>query len=151
MRIQARLSRQAQLLQTIPGVGPVTASAVAATIGSGRQFKSGREFAAWLGLTPRNHSSGGKERLGKITKMGDRYLRQLIVVGMTSRVRQVANHPDRADPWLTKLLQRKPARLATVAMANNEPSCAIGASTMASARIMWAVLTRDEPYKTHAV
>ena len=67
MRIQARLSRQAQLLQTIPGVGPATASAVAATIGSGHQFKSGREFAAWLGLTPRNHSSGGKERLGKIT------------------------------------------------------------------------------------
>jgi transposase len=138
LRIQARVSRQAQLLQTIPGVGPVTASAVAATIGSGRQFKSGREFAAWLGLTPRNHSSGGKERLGKITKMGDRYLRQLIVVGMTSRVRQVANHPERADPWLTKLLQRKPARLATVAMANK------------TARIMWAVLTRDEPYKPHA-
>ena len=138
MRIQARLSRQAQLLQTIPGVGPVTASAVAATIGSGHQFKSGREFAAWLGLTPRNHSSGGKERLGKITKMGDRYLRQLIVVGMTSRVRQVSNHPERADPWLTKLLQKKPARLATVAMANK------------TARIMWAVLTRDEPYKPHA-
>tara|TARA_R100000789_G_C3001671_1_gene148981 strand:- start:241 stop:1266 length:1026 start_codon:yes stop_codon:yes gene_type:complete len=139
LRIQARLSRQAQLLQTIPGVGPVTASAVAATIGSGRQFRSGREFSAWLGLTPRNHSSGGKERLGKITKMGDRYLRQLIVVGMTSRVRQVAPHPERADPWLTKLLQRKPARLATVAMANK------------TARIMWAILTRDEPYKPHAV
>ncbi|WOI34188.1 IS110 family transposase [Tritonibacter scottomollicae] len=131
------LSRQAQLLQTIPGVGPVTASAVAATIGSGHQFKSGREFVAWLGLTPRNHSSGGKERLGKITKMGDRYLRQLIVVGMTSRVRQVTNHPERADPWLTKLLQRKPARLATVAMANK------------TARIMWAVLTRNEPYRPH--
>ena len=138
LRIQARVSRQAQLLQTIPGVGPVTAPAVAATIGSGNQFQSGREFAAWLGLTPRNHSSGGKERLGKITKMGDRYLRQLIVVGMTSRVRQVANHPDRADPWLMKLLQRKPARLATVAMANK------------TARIIWAVLTRDEPYKPHA-
>ncbi len=90
MRIRARLRRQAELLQTIPGVGPVTASAVAATIRSGHQFKSGREFAAWLGLTRRNHSSGGKERLGKITKMGDRYLRQLIVVGMISRVRQVA-------------------------------------------------------------
>ncbi|MEJ6396265.1 IS110 family transposase [Gymnodinialimonas sp. 2305UL16-5] len=138
MRRQARISRQAQLLQTIPGVGPVTASAVAATIGSGHQFRSGREFAAWLGLTPRNHSSGGKERLGKITKMGDRYLRQLIVVGMTSRVRQVAAHPDRADPWLAELLQRKPARLATVAMANK------------TARIMWAVLTKNEPYRPHA-
>ena len=138
LRIQARLSRQAQLLQTIPGVGPVTASAVAATIGSGRQFRSGREFAAWLGLTPRNHSSGGKERLGKITEMGDRYLRQLIVVGMTSRVRQVATHPERAAPWLTQLVQRKTAQLAAVAMANK------------TARIMWAVLTRDEPYKPHA-
>ncbi|MCW2305295.1 hypothetical protein M2324_003716 [Rhodovulum sulfidophilum] len=73
----------------------------------------------------------------KITKMGDRYLRQLIVVGMTSRVRQVTNHPERADPWLTKLLQRKPARLATVAMANK------------TARIMWAVLSRNEPYRPH--
>jgi transposase len=84
MRIQARLSRQAQLLQTIPGVGPVTASAVAATIGSGRQFRSGREFAAWLGLTPRNHSSGGKERLGKITKMGDRYRNRPIATACLS-------------------------------------------------------------------
>ena len=138
MRSQTRLNRQAQLLQTIPGVGPVTASAVAATIGSGHQFRNGREFAAWLGLTPRNHSSGGKERLGKITKMGDRYLRQLIVVGMTSRVRQGTSHPERADPWLADLLQRKPARLATVAMANK------------TARIMWAVLTRNEPYRQHA-
>lgn len=135
LRLEARRSREAQLLQTIPGVGPVTASAVAATIGSGHQFRSGREFAAWLGLTPRNQSSGGKERLGKITKMGDRYLRQLIVVGMTSRVRQVRNHPERADPWLADLLQRKPARLATVAMANK------------TARIMWAVLTTNEPYR----
>lgn len=135
LRREALRSRQAQLLQTIPGVGPVTASAVAATIGDGRQFQTGREFAAWLGLTPRNHSSGGKERLGRITKMGDRYLRQLIVVGMTSRVRQVQTHPERADPWLTELLQRKPARLATVAMANK------------TARIMWAVLTKDRPYE----
>ncbi|WP_235868793.1 transposase, partial [Meridianimarinicoccus zhengii] len=94
---------------------------------------------ATLGLTPRNHSSGGKERLGKITKMGDRYLRQLIVVGMTSHVRQVSNHPERADPWLTKLLQSKSARLATVAMANK------------TARTMWAVLTRNEPYRPHTV
>lgn len=139
LRREALRSRQAQLLQTIPGVGPVTASAVAATIGDGRQFQTGREFAAWLGLTPRNNSSGGKERLGRITKMGDRYLRQLIVVGMTSRVRQVRTHPERADPWLTELLRRKPARLATVAMANK------------TARIMWAVLTKDRPYEPRAV
>ena len=76
--------------------------------------------------------------MGKITKMGDRYLRQLIVVGMTPRVRQVANHPERADSWLADLLQRKPARLATVAMANK------------TARIMWAVLTKNEPHRARA-
>lgn len=111
-----------------------TASAIAATVGSGHQFRSGREFAAWLGLTPKNRSSGGKERLGGISKMGDRYLRQLLVVGMMSRVRQVRNHSERGDPWLRDLLDRKPARLATVAMANK------------TARVVWAVLTKNRPY-----
>lgn len=136
--IEARSNPQARLLQTIPGVGPVTASAIAATIGDGRQFRSGREFAAWLGLTPKNRSSGGKERLGHISRMGDRYIRQLLVVGMTSRVRQVRTHPERADPWLAGLLERKPARLATVAMANR------------TARVAWAVLTRNRPYAPQA-
>lgn len=86
LKIEARANPQVRLLQTIPGVGPITASAIAATVGSGHQFRNGREFAAWLGLTPLNRSSGGKERLGRISKMGDRYLRQLLVVGMTSRV-----------------------------------------------------------------
>ena len=134
LRLEAKRDARVRLLQTIPGVGAVTASAIAASIGSGHQFRSGREFAAWLGLTPANRSSGGKERLGRITKMGDRYLRQLLVVGMTSLVRQTRTHPERADKWLASLLQRKPARLATVAMANK------------TARVIWAVLTRTEPY-----
>jgi len=134
LRLEAKRDPRVKLLQTIPGVGPVTASAIAASIGSGHQFKNGREFAAWLGLTPTNRSSGGKERLGRITKMGDQYLRQLLVVGMTSLVRQTKSHPDRANKWLTALLERKPARLATVAMANK------------TARIVWAVLTKNEPY-----
>jgi transposase len=134
LRIEAKREPRVKLLQTIPGVGPVTASALAATIGNGHQFKNGREFAAWLGLTPTNRSSGGKERLGKITKMGDQYLRQLLVVGMTSLVRQTKSHPERANKWLAALLERKPARLATVAMANK------------TARIVWAVLTKNEPY-----
>jgi len=134
LRIEAKREPRVKLLQTIPGVGPVTASALAATIGSGHQFKNGREFAAWLGLTPTNRSSGGKERLGKITKMGDQYLRQLLVVGMTSLVRQTKSHAERANKWLAALLERKPARLATVAMANK------------TARIVWAVLTKNEPY-----
>ena len=134
LRLEAKRDPRIKLLQTIPGVGPVTASAIAASTGSGHQFQNGREFAAWLGLTPTNRSSGGKERLGRITKMGDQYLRQLLVVGMTSLVRQTKSHPERANKWLTSLLERKPARLATVAMANK------------TARIVWAVLTKNEPY-----
>lgn len=131
----SRKDERVRLLETIPGIGPVTASAIAATVGSPEQFRSGREFAAWLGLTPLNKSSGGKERLGRISKMGDRYLRSLLVAGMTSRVRAARTRPDRVEPWLASLLERKPVRLATVAMANK------------AARIVWAVLIRGEPYK----
>ncbi|MDP0930194.1 IS110 family transposase [Paracoccus onubensis] len=123
------------LLQTIPGIGPITASAVVATVGSAEQFRCGRDFSAWLGLTPINRSTGGKERLGRISKMGDRYIRHLMVVGMTSRMKQIKNAPERFDPWFTELLARKPAKLAAVAMANK------------TARIIWAVLTRNEPYR----
>ena len=84
-------------------------------------------------------SSGGKERLGRITKMGDRYLRRLLITGMTSRVRQVKRYPDRSDPWTDSILARKPTRLATVAMANK------------TARIIWAVLTRNKRFEMRAV
>ena len=131
----ARTDHRIKLLQTIPGIGPINASAIVATIGSAHQFKSGRDLAAWIGLTPLNKSSGGKERLGKISRMGDRYLRQLLVVGMTARVRAARTRPDRVDPWTASILERKPTRLATVAMANK------------TARIVWAVLTKNEPYK----
>lgn len=136
--LEGRRDRQVMLLRTIPGVGPVTASAIVATAGDGHQFRSGREFAAWLGLTPINRSSGGKERLGRISKMGDRYVRRLLVAGMTARLRHMKDNPDRADPWAVALLDRKPPRLATVAMANK------------TARIIWAVLTRNERYQPHA-
>ncbi|GLT12657.1 IS110 family transposase [Sulfitobacter porphyrae] len=134
----AKEDERVRLLRTIPGVGAVTASAIIASIGDGYQFKNGREFAAWLGLTPSNKSSDGKEKLGRITKMGDQYLRQLLVVGMTSLVRQTRSHPERPIRWLTSLLERKPARVATVAMANK------------TARIVWAILTRNEPYSPRA-
>ncbi|MCL4147338.1 UNVERIFIED_CONTAM: hypothetical protein GTU68_046187 [Idotea baltica] len=130
----AKSDHRIKLLQTIPGIGPVNASAIVATIGSGHQFRSGRDFAAWIGLTPLNKSSGGKERLGKISRMGDRYLRSLLVVGMSSRVRAARAHPERVDPWTASILERKPTRLATVAMANK------------TARIIWAVLTKNEPF-----
>lgn len=137
LKLVAKEDARVRLLRTIPGVGAVTASAIIASIGDGHQFSNGREFAAWLGLTPANKSSGGKEKLGRITKMGDQYLRSLLVVGMTSLVRQTKSHPERASKWLTSLLERKPARVATVAMANK------------TARIVWAVLTRNEPYTPH--
>ena len=138
MRLEARQDPRVGMLQTIPGIGPVTASAIVATVGSAHQFKNGREFAAWLGLTPLNRSSGGKERLGRITKMGDRYIRKLLVIGMTARLRQVRYHPERSDPWVDALLERKPARLATVAMANK------------TARTIWAMLTRNECFRPRA-
>lgn len=131
----ALLDANCRRLTKIPGIGPITASAMVATIGDGNQFRTGRDLAAWLGLTPLNKSSGGKERLGKITKMGDRYLRKLLVVGMTSRALQARNHPERADRWTVNILAQKPFRLATVAMANK------------SARVIWAVLSKGQQYR----
>jgi transposase len=124
----------ARRLMTIPGVGPIGATALAASITDPRQFRSGRQFAAWLGLTPLQKSSGGKERLGRITKMGDKYLRKLLIVGMTSLVRRAKYNPRTVDPRLADLLARKPVRVATVAMANK------------TARIVWAVMARGETY-----
>lgn len=138
MQLEARRDPRVMLLRTIPGVGPITASAIVATAGDAHQFRNGREFAAWLGLTPLNRSSGGKERLGRISKMGDRYIRRLLVTGMTARLRQMKVNSGRADPWAIALLERKSPRLATVAMANK------------TARIIWAVLTRNERYRPQA-
>lgn len=125
----------ARRLMTIPGIGPVGATALAASVTNPHQFRSGRQFAAWLGLTPLQKSSGGKERLGRITKMGDKYLRKLLIVGMTSLVRRAKYNPQTIDPWLADLLARKPVRVATVAMANK------------TARTVWAIMTRGETYR----
>ena len=100
----------ARRLMTIPGIGPVGATAIAASVTDPHQFRSGRQFAAWLGLTPLQKSSGGKERLGRITKMGDKYLRKLLIVGMTSLVRRAKHNPPTIDPRLVNLLVRKPVR-----------------------------------------
>ena len=101
-------------------------------------FSNGRSFAAWLGLTPLSRSSGGKERLGRISKMGDRYIRRLLVLGMISRIKQIQQRPDQFDPWFEDILGRKPPKLAAVAMANK------------TARIIWAVLTREQDYQIRA-
>jgi transposase len=125
----------ARRLSTIPGIGPVGATAFSASVTDPHQFRSGRQFAAWLGLTPLQKSSGGKDRLGRITKMGDKYLRKLLVIGATALVRYAKYKPDSADPRLLALLARKPVRVATVAMANK------------MARIIWALMTRGETYQ----
>lgn len=133
-----RDSELAKRLSSIPGVGVVTASGLAATVTDPGQFRSGRHFAAWLGLTPLQHSSGGKERLGRISKMGDKYLRKLLVVGMTALVRRAKAKPEAASPWLVALLARKPARVVTVALANK------------AARIVWALMVRGGTYRAAA-
>ena len=133
-----RASDVSQLLATIPGIGVISATALAASVTDPQQFRSGREFAAWLGLTPLQNSSGGKERMGRISKMGDKYLRRLLVVGMTSLVRRARVSPTAVDPRINDLLARKPVRLATVAMANR------------TARIIWAVMARGETYRRPA-
>lgn len=124
----------AKRLSTIPGIGTVCATALAASVTDPHQFRSGRQFAAWLGLTPLQHSSGGKERMGRISKMGDKYLRRLLVVGMTSLIRRAKYKPEAVDPWLADLLTRKPARLVTVALANK------------AARVVWAIMVRGGVY-----
>jgi len=125
-------------LATIPGIGPVTASAILAAIGDGKQFKSGREFAAWVGLVPRQNSSGGKESLGHITKRGNMYIRRLLVSGATTQLRGKRGGNAPGGQWFEDLLRRKPTRVATVALANK------------MARITWAILTKGDSYRSFA-
>ena len=129
LAVWLRGNEVARRLTTIPGIGPVGATALAASVTDPHQFRSGRQFAAWLELTPLQKSSGGKERLGRITKMGDKYLRKLLIVGMTSLVRRATYNPGKIDPRLADLLARKPVRVATVAMANK------------TARVIWAIMS----------
>jgi transposase len=133
-----RGSELAQRLATIPGIGYITATALAASVTDPRQFTSGRQFAAWLGITPLQNSSGGKERLGRISKMGDQYLRRLLFLGMIAQIGWAERNPETADPWVIAMLARKPKKLVAVAMANK------------TARIAWAVMARDESYRKRA-
>ncbi len=130
-------SEASRRLTAIPGLGVITATAVAATVTDPDQFRSGRQFAAWLGLTPQQHSTGGKTQLGGISKQGDRYLRRLLVVGATAVIRHTKDKATPMANWIRKLLEKKPFRLVSVALANK------------LARIAWAVLTRKEAYRAH--
>lgn len=134
IRTSARATEAGRRLMTIPGVGPLLARALVATVADPKGFKTGRNLAAWIGLVPKQNSSGGKERLGGITKQGDRYLRQLLVVGALAVVRYAQRHGTRR-PWLVRLLERRPTKVATVARANK------------IARMAWAVMTTGQDYR----
>ena len=125
--VQHRKSDDCKRLETIPGIGVLGASAIVATVPDASIFKTGRHFAAWIGMVPREDSTGGKQRLGPIRKQGDRYLRRILVVGAFAVLKQARTHPEKY-PWLTQLLAREPAKVAAVALANK------------MARVAWAVL-----------
>lgn len=130
----ARVHREhyaSRQLAAIPGIGPITATAFVATVGDATQFKNGRQVAAWIGLVPRQNSSGGKERLLGISKRGDVYLRTLLIHGARAVVREASKRPD-SDTWLMRLVKRRHTNVATVALANK------------NARIAWALLAHPE-------
>ena len=136
LEAQAKASEPARRLMRIRGIGPLTALAIVATVGNARDFNSGRQFAAWLGLTPRQHSSGGKSRLGHITKRGDAYLRGLLVQGARAAFNTAARHTDRLSRWALSLHARRGYRRALVAIAAK------------NARIAWALLSKNETLRT---
>lgn len=129
-----RADAAARRLTAVPGVGPIIASAMVASVGDARVFRSARGFAAWLGLTPRQWGSGGRQRAGAISKQGDRNLRTLLIIGASARLRQELAHGVK-DPWLRALLARRPKKVATVALAAK------------TARVIWALLARGETYR----
>jgi transposase len=131
---QHRASEKSQRLETIPGIGIVGASAIAATVTDPKAFRSGRDFAAWIGLVPRQDSTGGKQKLGPISKQGDRYLRRILVVGAHSVLRRAKLDPQKY-PWLTQLLARRPFKVVAVALANK------------MARMAWALLAKGGTYR----
>ena len=138
VRASARSTEIGCRLMEVPGVGPVLASAIIATVPDPAAFKSGRDLAAWIGLVPRQNSSGGKEKLGGITKQGDRYLRQVLVIGALAVIRYAQRHGTKR-PWLVRLLARRSPKIAAVALANK------------MARMMWAMMITGERYREPTV
>ena len=138
VRSEAHRDEDAVRLMSVPGIGPVCALAIQAFAPPLEGFERGRDFAAWLGLVPRQHSTGGKPRLGRISKMGQRDLRRLLVVGAMSVIQNAVRSGRFHDPWLARMLARKPRKLVAVALANR------------MARIVWALMTKQESYRAPA-
>jgi transposase len=134
-----RSSQASRQLDECPGIGPVLATALVATVADPKGFRSGRHFSAWVGLVPKQNSSGGKDRLGGISKQGDRYLRSLFVAGALAIIRYAKIHGAKHRPWLTALLARRPTKVAAIALANK------------IARVAWAMMAKGERYKAAAV
>ena len=130
-----RSNETSKQLDAIPGVGPALATALVASITDPKTFRSGRDFSAWIGLVPKQHSSDGKEKLGSISKQGDRYLRSLFTAGALAVIRYAKIHGTKHRPWLTALLARRPTKVAAIALANK------------IARMAWAMMAKGERYK----
>ena len=132
---EAREDERVRRLMKIEGLGPISATAIVSAVGDARQFASGRQFAAWLGLVPSQYSTGGKERLGGISKRGDKYLRTLLIHGSRSVLKHCQSKTDKRSDWLSQLMCRRNKNIATVALANK------------NARIIWAILSKGEQYQ----
>jgi transposase len=135
---QHRSDEASRRLQTIPGIGIIGATAISAIVTDPKAFRSGRDFAAWIGLVPRQDSTGGKQKLGPVSKQGDRYLRRILVVRAHAVLKRARQQPEKY-PWVTQLLARKPFRLVAVALANK------------MARIAWALLAKGGTYRVPAL
>ena len=135
IRAAARQDEDVRRLMTVPGIGPITAMAIQAFAPPMESFQRGRDFSAWLGLVPRQYTTGGKPRLGKISRMGQRDLRRLLITGAMTVVRWATRRGRTDDPWLARMLARKPRMLVAVALANR------------MARIVWALMTKKETYR----
>jgi len=136
--VQHRANEASKRLESVPGIGTIGASAIAATVTDPNAFRSGRDFAAWIGLVPRQDSTGGKQKLGPISKQGDRYLRRILVVGAHSLLRRAKQNPEKY-PWLAQLLARRPFKVVAIALANK------------MARVAWALLARGGTYRVPAL